>query len=257
MLVAPRVAHLHLLDASAEALAVARQNLKAAANVSFHRASVADMPVPDASLDFAYSLGVLHHVPDTQAAIDAIAAKLKPGAPFLVYLYYALDNRPAWYRALWRMSNVGRLVMSRLPHPLRFVLSQIIAALVYWPLARTATLMSRLGRSPRTLPLAYYADKSFYVMRTDAYDRFCTRLEKRFTRAQIEAMLKRAGFVDIRFSDREPFWCAVGLKQRQSDGHGPGRGTGDYAQRSRQASSISTSQSRYCQLRRPSRWSAQ
>ena len=172
MLVAPRVAHLHLLDASAEALAVARQNLKAAANVTFHRASVADMPLPAASLDFAYSLGVLHHVPDTQAAIDAVAGKLKHGAPFLVYLYYALDNRPAWYRALWRISNAGRLVMSRLPHPLRFVLSQIIAALVYWPLARTATLMSRLGRSPRALPLSYYADKSFYVMRTDAYDRF-------------------------------------------------------------------------------------
>ena len=72
--------------------------------------------------------------------------------------------------------------------------------------------MSRLGRTPRALPLSYYADKSFYVMRTDAYDRFCTRLEKRFTRAEIEAMLTRAGFVDIRFSDSEPFWCAVGLK---------------------------------------------
>ena len=50
-------------------------------------------------------------------------------------------------------------------------------------------------------------------MRTDAYDRFCTRLEKRFTRAEIEAMLDRAGFVDIRFSDSEPFWCAVGIKR--------------------------------------------
>ena len=129
MLVAPRVAHLHLLDASADALAVARQNLKAATNVTFHCASVADMPLPAASLDFAYSLGVLHHVPDTQAAIDAIAGKLKPGAPFLVYLYYALDNRPAWYRALWRISNVGRVVISRLPHPLRFVVSQTIATL--------------------------------------------------------------------------------------------------------------------------------
>ena len=212
MLVAPRVAHLHLLDVSSEALAVARQNLKAASNVSFHAASVAAMPLPDASLDFAYSLGVLHHVPDTQSAIGAIAAKLKPGAPCLVYLYYALDNRPAWYRALWRLSNLGRLVISRLPHPLRLVVSQIVAALVYWPLARLATLLSRLGRSPRGLPLAYYADKSFYVMRTDAYDRFCTRLEKRFTRPEIEAMLKRAGFADVRFSDREPFWCAVGIK---------------------------------------------
>ena len=215
MLVAPRVAHLHLLDASPDALAVARQNLSSATNVSFHGASVADMPFPDASLDFAYSLGVLHHVPDTQAAIDAVAAKLKPGAPFLVYLYYALDNRPAWYRALWRLSNAGRLVISRLPHPLRLVLSQIIAAAVYWPLARLATLLARRGRSPRGLPLGYYSDKSFYVMRTDAYDRFCTRLEKRFTRGEIEALLRRAGFVDIRFSDREPFWCAVGIKAAQ------------------------------------------
>lgn len=213
MLVAPRVAHLHLLDASTQALAVARENLKSVANVSFHAASVAAIPVPDASLDFAYSLGVLHHVPDTQSAIEAIALKLKPGAPFLVYLYYALDNRPAWYRALWRLSNLGRLIISRLPHPLRFVVSQIIAALIYWPLARTATLLSRLGRAPRALPLSYYADKSFYVMRTDAYDRFCTRLEKRFTRSEIEAMLTRAGFADIGFSDSEPFWCAVGIKR--------------------------------------------
>ena len=209
ILVAPRVAHLHLLDASAEALAVAKQNLSSAKNVSFHAASVAAMPVPPASLDFAYSLGVLHHVPDTQAAIETIAGVLKPGAPFLVYLYYALDNRRAWYRALWRVTNLARVVISRLPHPLRFVISQTIAALVYWPLARAGRLLPRFSRS---LPLSYYADKSFYVMRTDAYDRFCTRLEKRFTRAEIEQMLLRAGFKNIVFSDRVPFWCAVGLR---------------------------------------------
>jgi SAM-dependent methyltransferase len=212
MLVAPRVQHLHLLDASAEALAVAKQNLRLANNVSYHAASVADMPLPPRSLDFAYSLGVLHHVPDTQAAIGAIAEKLKPDAPFLIYLYYALDNRPAWYRTLWRTSNLARLVISRLPHPLRLVISQTIAALVYWPLARGARLLSRLGLSARSVPLSYYADKSFYVMRTDAYDRFCTRLEKRFTRSEIETMLSRGGFVNIQFSDSVPFWCAVGIK---------------------------------------------
>src|SRR3984885_13839660 len=84
MLVAPRVAHLHLLDASTEALAVAKQNLSSAKNVSFHAKSVAAVPLPPASLDFAYSLGVLHHVPDTQAAIETVAGVLKPGAPFLV-----------------------------------------------------------------------------------------------------------------------------------------------------------------------------
>lgn len=211
-LVAPRVEHLHLLDASADALAVAKQNLALVNNVSFCAKSVAAIPLPPQSLDFAYSLGVLHHVPDTQAALDAIADKLKPGAPFLVYLYYAFDNRPPWYRFLWRVADVARRGISQLPHPLRLVFSQTIAALIYWPLARGARLLTRLGLGAQHVPLSYYADKSLYVMRTDAYDRFCTRLEKRFTRAQIETMLRRAGFRDITFSDRMPFWCAVGIK---------------------------------------------
>jgi ubiquinone/menaquinone biosynthesis C-methylase UbiE len=212
MMVAPRVAHLHLVDVSPDAIAVARENLKGQDNVSFHVNSVGNIPLPARSLDFAFSLGVLHHVPDTQGAIDAIAGKLKPGAPFLVYLYYAFDNRPKWYRALWLPSNVIRLAVSRLPHRLRIMISETIAAVVYWPLARLAALLSSIGLKRDSLPLSWYADKSFYVMRTDAYDRFCTRLEKRFTRTEIQQMLTQAGFEQIRFSDSAPYWCAVGLK---------------------------------------------
>jgi ubiquinone/menaquinone biosynthesis C-methylase UbiE len=213
VMVAPRVGHLHLLDVSREVLAVARENLAQANNVSFHLASVGDIPLDDNSLDFAFSLGVLHHVPDTSAAIRAIAAKLKPGAPFLVYLYYALDNRPWWFRAIWRFSNLFRVVISRAPPWLRLVVSQIIAFAVYWPLARLAALVERAGFSPASIPLEAYRNRTFYVMRTDAYDRFCTRLEQRFTRAEIAQMLQDAGFDDIRFSNQVPYWCAVGCKR--------------------------------------------
>jgi ubiquinone/menaquinone biosynthesis C-methylase UbiE len=211
MLVSPRVGHLHLLDASAAALAVARANLHGFSNLTFHECSVGDIPLPDGSLDFVFSLGVLHHVPDTEGAVRAIAAKLKPGAPFLLYLYYALDNRPAWYRTLWKVSDFFRGVVSRQPHPVRLAVSGLFAALVYWPLARAAALLSAAGVSTAALPLVYYSDKSFYVMRTDAYDRFCTRLEKRFTRAEIERMMRGAGLEQIRFSDSAPYWCAVGI----------------------------------------------
>jgi ubiquinone/menaquinone biosynthesis C-methylase UbiE len=212
ILVAPRVQHLHLLDPSFAALEVAKQNLQSAANVSFHLHGVANIPLPSQSLDFAFSLGVLHHVPDTAAAIATIADKLKPGAPFLIYLYYAFDNRPAWYRVLWRMSDAARFFVSRLPHAVRLIISQTIAVSIYWPLARFAGFLLRHDRAAAALPLSYYADKSFYVMRTDAYDRFCTRLEKRFRRSEIERMLEQAGFRDIIFSDRPPFWCAVGIR---------------------------------------------
>lgn len=212
VMVAPKVGHLHLLDASADALAVARQNLAHAANVSFHLASVGNIPLNDRSLDFAFSLGVLHHVPDTAAAIRAVAAKLKIGAPFLIYLYYALDNRPRWYRAIWYFSNTFRVVISSLPPTTRLIISQIIAAGVYWPLARFAAMVEGVGFSAAGIPLEFYRHRSFYVMRTDAYDRFCTSLEQRFTRQQIEQMLAEAGFNEIRFSDNAPYWCAVARK---------------------------------------------
>lgn len=210
--VAPRVGQLLLLDASGDALAVARKNLAHAHNVRFEQASVGSLPLEDASLDFAYSLGVLHHVPDTAAAIRTISEKLKPGAPFLVYLYYSFDNRSALYRGIWKASDIVRRMVSHMPFGLRYWTSQALAMTVYWPLARTALLLDRLEICPSGWPLAYYKDKPFYVLRTDALDRFGTRLEQRFSRVEIKAMLEDAGFRDIRFSDKPPYWCAVGIK---------------------------------------------
>ena len=50
-------------------------------------------------------------------------------------------------------------------------------------------------------------------MRTDARDRFGTRLEQRFTRKQIVEMMSIAGLENIQFSEFEPYWCALGFKK--------------------------------------------
>jgi hypothetical protein len=55
--------------------------------------------------------------------------------------------------------------------------------------------------------------QSFYVMRTDALDRFGTQLEQRFTKKQIETMMLQAGLERVVFSDAVPYWCAVGYKK--------------------------------------------
>ena len=136
-MVAPRVGKLHLIDASGDALAVAKRNLQAADNCEFHHAGVEEIPLENDSCDFGYSLGVLHHIPDTQAGLQACVDKLKKGAPFLLYLYYRFDNRPFWFRMIWRASDVVRQFVSKMPHSLRFGMSQILAAVVYFPLART------------------------------------------------------------------------------------------------------------------------
>ncbi len=212
-LAAERVGHLHCLDASEEALSVARRTLAGKANVSFHHASVGKLPFAPASLDFCYSLGVLHHVPDTAAAIKSCAGALKPGGIFLVYLYYALDGRPWWYRWLWRLSDGIRFMVSSMPDLAKRWVTDLIAIFVYWPLARTAALLERMGIDVRNLPLAHYRSHSFYTLRTDSRDRFGTPLEQRFSLSKIKQMMLDAGLERIEHSPKPPYWCVVGRRR--------------------------------------------
>ncbi len=211
-LVAPHAGELHLVDASADALSVARRNLADRAGCVFHEAAVDRLPEADGTMDLVYSLGVLHHVPDTAAGIAACARKLKPGAPLLLYLYYGFDNRPAWFRALWRLSDVLRRRISALPFNRRKTVTDAIAFAVYLPLARLARLVEWAKGDPSLVPLSFYRRASVYTMRTDALDRFGTRLEQRFTKPEIEQMMAAAGLVDIRFREGEPYWCVTGVR---------------------------------------------
>jgi SAM-dependent methyltransferase len=212
-IIADKVSVLHCIDASADALTVARRNLLTKQNCVFHLASVDSVPLQDDSMDFGYSLGVLHHIPNTQEGIKACVKKLKKGSPFLLYLYYAFDNRPIWFIMLWKLSNIFRRIISRMPFVLRYWITQLIALIVYYPLAKFALSLEKLGYNVDNFPLTHYRHRSFYTMRTDALDRFGTRLEQRFTAAEIEKMMKNAGLDRITFSD-SVFWAAVGFKKK-------------------------------------------
>lgn len=219
--VAPRVGTLHCIDASAAALRVAARNLADQRNCTFHRATIDSMPLADSSMDFGYSLGVLHHIPDSVSALRACVRKLKPGAPFLLYLYYAFDNRPEWFRMLWRASDGLRVILSRCPFAIRSVACDLMAVGVYLPLAKGAKLAERLGASVEHAPLSAYRDQSLYVMRTDALDRLGTKIEKRYTREDIRQMMEGAGLSEIRFHEGTPYWVAIGRKAAVSGASRP------------------------------------
>ncbi|MBH10731.1 MAG: hypothetical protein CMG74_10360 [Candidatus Marinimicrobia bacterium] len=213
-LVAPKVSQLHCIDPSS-AIEIARKNLINNHNCKFYKNDVQNIPLDDKSMDFGYSLGVLHHIPDTQSAVKACVSKLKPGAPFLVYLYYSFDNKPIWYSLIWRFTDFIRMMISRLPYSLRYICSQIIALTIYYPLAKASLLLEKIGFNVRNFPLSIYRNCSFYTMRTDALDRFGTRLEKRFSKKEIQNLLESADLENIIFSNNEPYWCAIGTRKEK------------------------------------------
>lgn len=206
---AKRVKIVHCIepsDGAFKTLALAFKNNK---KVVLHQSSIQDLVLDPNSLDFAMSLGVLHHIEETQDALNRIFSFLKPGGQFLGYLYYNFENKPKLYQLIWKFSSVLRNGVSHLPTRIKVPLADLIAYCAYWPLARFSKVLSKIGIPTENLPLHQYSKESIYVMRNDALDRFGTRLEKRFSKADIVEMLSEAGAnpASIDFSPEEPFWC--------------------------------------------------
>ncbi len=183
-------------------------------NIRITQAGVSNIPFANNSFDFVFSLGVLHHIPNTQQAMQSCVEKLKSGGYFLVYLYYRFDNKSGLFKMLFGVSNVFRLAISKMPHGLKKLCCNMIAAIVYFPLAKFSSLIKNIfgEKMQQKIPLFYYANKSFYIMKNDALDRFGTPLEQRFTKSEIEKMMQNCGLEEIIFSAQTPYWHAIGKK---------------------------------------------
>jgi SAM-dependent methyltransferase len=178
------------------------------------QADLLDLPIADDSVDWAYSLGVLHVINDTRRAIGKIASAVKSDGHVLLYLYYAFENRGGMFRLLFRIVDTVRRTTSRLPSPALFVVAFLFAVGVYVPLSRLAKLLSAVrGSLGARIPLAVYKDRSFDVMFNDSVDRFGTAVELRFDRSQITALMEANSLEQIRFSDRPPYWCVRGSRR--------------------------------------------
>jgi len=204
----PHFSLVYALEPSDGANRVLRKKFADDSKVVVLQETVGVNSIPAGSLNLALSLGVLHHIPDTALAIRDVSRSIKPGGIFLCYLYYKLENKPLFYRGLFWTSNSLRWVISRLPYAMRRIIVQIIAGVIYLPLARTSKLLGDRGKDVSNFPLHHYANMPFVMLQNDALDRFGTRLEKRFSKNEIVEMLSKAGFdtATIKFSEREPFW---------------------------------------------------
>jgi len=183
-------------------------------NVRITKAAVETIPFDDGTFDFAMSIGVLHHIPDTQQAMKDCVKKIKKGGHFYCYLYYNLDNKGIVFKTLFFISDLFRKIVSRMPAGLKRFSCDVMAVFFYMPFVLTARLLNRMGlkKLAKKIPLSDYANKSFFIIRNDTLDRFGTKLEQRFSKKQIEEMMLNSGLTNIKFGEHSPYWHAVGQR---------------------------------------------
>ena len=210
---APRAGFIEAVDPS-NAIFAADRLLKNIDNVRLTQASINTLPFDDETFDFAMSVGVLHHIPDTLQAMKDCVKKVKRGGYFYTYLYHDISDKGFITRSAFAVSDLLRRGISRLPATFKKFTCDIIAATVYLPLVSISRFLSWVGmkRISKKIPLADYSNKAFFVMRNDALDRFGTRLEQRFTKLEVAEMMTASGLGEIVISDGTPYWHGIGKR---------------------------------------------
>ncbi len=183
-------------------------------NVRLTKASTETIPFDDETFDFAMSIGVLHHIPDTQQAMKDCVRKVKKGGYFYVYLYHNLETRGWWFKTLYWLSDLIRKVVCKLPSGIKRFVCDILAILIYMPLILWVRFLVLIGlrKIAIKMPLSAYNNKSFFVIRNDALDKFGTSLEQRFSKKQVIDMMRSCGLDQIVISPLTPFYHAIGKK---------------------------------------------
>lgn len=194
-----------LIDFS-DAIFVARRNLLDANGTVFLMADLLRLPLRKDFADFAYCLGVAHHLP-----IDALQAIRLIGnftSRSLVYLYSALDGHPLHYRIMMVPVNALRRMVCQISNEtFRSAFAWLAVLALYLPLIAVGHLVRPISLS-RFVPLFdFYNGKSLLRIRQDAYDRFFTPIEQRVTRADIATLGNDFSRVEI--SPNIPMWHFV------------------------------------------------
>jgi SAM-dependent methyltransferase len=158
----------------------------------------------DADVDWVFSIGVLHHVPDPAPIVRAAFRALRPGGTLAVWLYGREGN--ALYLGL---VEPLRALTTRLPHPGLAALSAVLTVALgaYVAVCRVLPLPLR-GYMRRVIARLSFGKRYLVV-----YDQLNPAYARYYTRAEAEALLADAGFTDVRLYHRHGYsWAVSGRK---------------------------------------------
>jgi SAM-dependent methyltransferase len=170
------------VDLSA-AVEAADANLGELPNTAFLQADVFDLPLRPESFDLIYSIGVLHHTPDTHGAFANLPRLLRPGGRISIWVY------TSEYRRLYLIADLLRRVTTRMDQ--RRLLSLCRIAVPLGRLYRT-----RLGRYLiPLLPISQHPDPEWRVL--DTFDWYAPKYQWKHDYPEVEGWFRQAGLVDV------------------------------------------------------------
>ena len=187
------------IDIDERSLDAARENLARHPGIEIRHQSIYEISEENA-FDIAFSIGVLHHLEDPEAATARLVRAIKPGGNVLIWVY-GCENM-TWFTRLF--DPLRKRFLSRMPLKLVYHLS-LYATVLLWFALRLGLSRIEYYRLLRTF--------SFAHLRAIVFDQMIPRIAHYWPREKAEQLLHGAGLDNVTLVHvNEMSWSAAGRK---------------------------------------------
>jgi SAM-dependent methyltransferase len=187
------------IDVDQNSLSSARATLARFPNAEVRNMSVYDIKFIN-HFDIVYSIGVIHHLSDPEAALRNMVGAAKPGGRVLIWVYGLENNR--WIVTIF--NPLRKALFSRLPVGLVHHLS-LYPAMLLW-------LGLRLGIG-RIEYFNLLRGMTFSHLRSIVFDQMLPRIANYWPRAAVKRLMQDAGLTNVDLAwVNQMSWAASGVK---------------------------------------------
>jgi len=197
-----------------EAVCVAYENTKGMENVHIIQADIYHLPLKKGFFDLAYSIGVIHHLPNPKGGFKSILAHVKPGGTMLAWMYGREGN------TLLPVLNFIRANVT-LKMPLKMVKAISYAGMVFiYPFTKFCGVLSsfRLTKGvaahiPMNSFFCYLSGHPFRENASILFDQLIAPIANYYTREEFESFFVENNLKDVRVRHRnQNSWTGVGVR---------------------------------------------
>lgn len=163
------------------------------------QADIFNLPFKKDTFDVAFSIGVLHHTPDTKKAFMKLPRLVKPGGKIAIWVYGENTFRPYDF-----FSRYYRMITPRLPKKLLYVFSHLAVPL-YWTykIPVIGTLIN--------LIIPYSTDPNWRWRILDTFDWYSPKYQWKHTYPEVSEWFTKANLKVIKIL---PYEAALqGIKE--------------------------------------------
>ena len=187
-----------------DAIEVAKENKKdSKTEIIFKKITAQEMQFNN-EMDYVFSLGVIHHIPDDLIVCKKIYNSLKPNGKFIIWLY-GKEGNELYLIIFNNLRKVTKLLPDKLLNLisvfLNFFLSFYIYLCKYFNLPLKKYIVNVIGKCS--------FEKRKYII----FDQLNPSYSKYYTKDEVNNLLDKAGFKKIQILHRHGYsWTAVAEK---------------------------------------------